>query len=45
MFDFDVSLHVKNPAKFVSGIMENCTGILVTSPRSFEDGLAVVREI
>ena len=45
MFDFDVSLHAKNPAKFVSSIMENCTGILVTSPRSFEDGLAVVGEL
>ena len=45
MFDFDVSSHSKNPAKFVASIMENCSGVLVTSPRSFEDGLSVVRKL
>ena len=45
MFDFDVSLHSKDPAKFVSNIMKNCTGVLVTSPRSFDDGLAVIRKL
>ncbi|MBM3897188.1 MAG: hypothetical protein FJ358_01480 [Thaumarchaeota archaeon] len=45
MFDFDVSLYSRNPANFVSSIMKHCTGVLVTSPRSFDDGLAVVRKI
>ena len=45
MFDFDVSLHSKDPAKFVSSIMKFCTGVLVTSPRSFDDGLAVVSKL
>lgn len=45
MFDFDVKPYSKNPAKFVSSIMNYCTGVLVTSPRSFDDGLAVVRKL
>ena len=45
MFDFDVSLHSNDPANFVSSVMEHCTGVLVTSPRSFDDGLAVVRRL
>ena len=45
MFDFDVSLYSKEPAKFVSSVLSYSTGVLVTSPRSFEDGLETVKHI
>lgn len=45
MFDFDVSLYSKAPAGFVSSVLLHSTGVLVASPRSFEDGLETVRRI
>lgn len=44
-FDFDVSRYAEEPARFVSAVLSYSTGILVTSPRSFDDGLKVVKRL
>ncbi len=45
MFGLDVSRYAKEPARFVSDVLSYSTGILVTSPRSFDDGLEVVNRL
>ena len=45
MFGFDVTRYVKEPARFLSEVLSYSTGILVTSPRSFDDGLQVVNRL
>ncbi|MBI2125983.1 MAG: hypothetical protein HYU02_01520 [Thaumarchaeota archaeon] len=45
MFGFDVSRYAREPARFVSDVLRYSTRILVTSPRSFDDGLEVVNRL